>query len=62
MKKEGKVWIKISGDFATFLKFRSWKRSNIKSKQHHIRTNQIKHIKTHSKGGKTIEYEKYGNE
>lgn len=47
MKKEGKVWIKISGDFATFLKFRSWKRSNIKSKHitsGQIRSNTSKHI------------------
>lgn len=46
-KKRGKVWIKISGDFATFLKFRSWKRSNIKSKHvtsGQIRSNTSKHI------------------
>lgn len=56
MKKEGKVWIKISGDFATFLNSDHGK-TNIKSK--HITSGQIRSntSKTHSKGGKTIEYE-----
>ena len=62
MKKEGKVWIKISGDFATFLKFRSWKRSNIKSKDiksGQIRSNTSKHIpKGENQGIRFVEKEK----